>query len=285
MHSCANYFLKLRKGDVFMQFRKMDQSLLIYKEELKENAKRINKRLNFSREVFEAKCKKVRVHMELTPDEESRGFLEKDFQNKTTKLCLTINPNDGFDFISFIMCHELYHLLYSPMSPMTGTGYNPSDQSCSINHIMRYNFSRGEVIGSQLNEQIANLFAYETILHDKSICEEPSKKFKEIMSFIDGPMKPIKKLISAFQIDTQSSYCLEAGKMVDGLFVPNNLFTYGITTGKSELFVRKYEEIMGAYSWGRLNKKIDTFYTSFDLEDGKQIKRELEQFERVFKKR
>ena len=85
MHSYANYFLKLRKGDVFMQFRKMDQSLLIYKEELKENAKRINKRLNFSREVFEAKCKKVRVHMELTPDEESRGFLEKDFQNKTTK--------------------------------------------------------------------------------------------------------------------------------------------------------------------------------------------------------
>ena len=73
--------------------------------------------------------------------------------------------------------------------------------------------------------------------------------------------------------------------MVDGLFVPNNVFTYGITTGKSELFVRKYEEIMGAYSWGRLNKKIDTFYTSFDLEDGKQIKRELEQFERVFKKR
>lgn len=79
------------------------------------------------------------------------------------------------------------------------------------------------------------------------------------MSFIDGPMKPIKKLISAFQIDTQSSYCLEAGKMVDGLFVPNNLFTYGITTGKSELFVRKYEEIMGAYSWGRLNKKLILF--------------------------
>lgn len=269
-----------------MQFNKIkDCSLLPYKEELKKNAKRITERLNFSKEVFEAKLKKLRVKMELTEDKESSGYLERNIPKKTSTLYLGINPKDGFDFISFIMCHELYHLLYSSISPVMGTGYNASDTSYSVNHIIRYNYVHDETIGSQLNEQIANLFAYETVLHDKSICEVPSKKFKEVQNLIEGPMKSIKRLIAAFQIDEHTSYSLEDGKIINGIFVPNNLFVYGITTGKSELFVRRYEEIMGDYAWGKLNKMIDKFFTSYDIKYGIAIRKELEQFERIFKKR
>lgn len=250
--------MKLMKFQV--KNKKKNSSLLIkYREVMREVAELILSRLQYTRPLFEAKLLKTNVIF-IPTEEESSGALEIDYNKNLIRITIKINESNSINFIRLIMAHELYHLLYASISPVAAMGYNFTDSSYQVNSIIRRN-STGEY-GTQLNEQIANVLAYETISKNNMLPEEDRdiSLWNDFTNFYNTFLSPIKELISAFNTKNGRGWNLEEGYEFDGKFIPENIFLYGSVNGNSEMFVRTYEKIMGEYSWQRLNKMIDVFY-------------------------
>ncbi len=256
--------------------KKNSSLLLKYREVMKDVAGLLLSRLYFSRPLYEAKLKSLNV-LFIPTDSEPSGFMEIDYNRRITKIVILINDSVSINFTRVIMAHELYHLLFAATSPVASMGYNFTDKSYQVNAIIRRN-SNGEY-GNQLNEQVTNFLAFETI--KSNLVDEEGRDVTLWNKFNDfyKLLSPIKSLISSFDTfsytESTNNWNLEAGSEKSGNFIPSNLFLFGAVNGNSELYVRTYERIMGEYSWQRLNKLIDCFYAGNAAKNVKPLNKDI----------
>ena len=239
---------------------------------MRDVANLVLNRLNYSRSLYEAKLRQLNVYFE--PAEITGGCLEIDYNKNLSRITIKINTIDSINYIRFIMAHEMYHLLFSSNSPVAAMGYNFTDQSYQVNSIIRRN-SDGEY-GTQLNEQIANILAFETISKNMVPEEDGADMtmWNQFAEFYRTFLTPVKSLVDSFNTREQRDWNLESGIEVHGRFIPDNIFLYGCVNGRSESYVNEYEKVMGNHSWQRLNKLIDLFYAGNEAKG-------VEPFERV----
>ena len=222
--------------------------------------------------IFEKKCDLLKVYFIKEETSRTHATTKETFKG-TYEIIISFNELDSKNFISFVMAHELSHLLFTTINQINISDYCASDDSFAKTNVVR--ISKNQEYGNVLEEVIGDYFALEVVYRLNNFSISKDELIKEFYIFHSEPftstnIEYMSKIITMFGADISS--CDKLDDIVENgqNATPKNLFTYAITTGVLGLLINDYDECMGKEAWKNFVKKLDTFFSDNNDKSSKE---------------
>ena len=195
------------------------------------------------------------------------------------KLILEINEEDDERFIQFVICHELWHLLFAVIGKLIISQYSASDDSLAVTNVQRE--SEGKRYGEFFEEMLCDYLGLRLLW----LYYAGKYTMAELKCFVysvrsdpvynENKYEFTKNIISHFgEVDVFDTYSKDTS-------YPDNILLYTIITGNLNLLINDYDECMGKGAWKRFMNHFEN-YILFDDESSKQfISIEMKRFKLI----
>ena len=251
-----------------MTFNNLDKSLERFEQDVKESASVLSSSLH-NKMIFFMKLTNLRVYIAPTSTltVATCGLCSQKFDELS--LFLVINPTEPDDYISFVIAHELAHLLLKKVTDLLAVTGRANDGSTELTSIMRLT-SDSQEYGRELEEQVADLIAL-FILKKRNI--ELSDFTKKKLEKTSKKRKAVERFINIFGCSLESCNFIDDYEEKDDVKVVKNSFWYYAVTSGLSAIVNYFDDGLGDFAFFNMCEALEKGDVAFVNKAVREFKR------------